>query len=146
MGRPSALTPDICERIVQAKKAGCPDWVAAQSAGISTTTYYELLRRGEAEEAGPHRELYEAVERATGEAYLHAMVAWRRGMAESWRAAVAYVDRVDRGRFSSDRGPSPKEPPKPEEERVDATAKLDISDPETRRLLNELLTRPAAGS
>ena len=67
-------------------------------------------------------------------------------MAESWRAAVAYVDRVDRGRFSSDRGPSPKEPPKPEEERVEATAKLDIADPETRRLLNELLTRPAAGS
>ena len=44
------------------------------------------------------------------------MVAWRREMAGNWRAGVAYVDRVDRGRFSSARGSSPQEPG---EERLD---------------------------
>ena len=99
VGRPSALTSEVHDRTVAAKKAGCPDWVAAQSAGISTTTYYELLKRGEAEESGPHRELHAAIQKATGDAYLHAMASWRREMSGNWRAAVAYVDRVDRGRF-----------------------------------------------
>ncbi len=144
VGRPSALTPEVCERIVQAKKAGAPDWVAARSAGISRTTYYQLRKRGEAEESGPARELYEAIGRAEADAYLHAMASWRRQMAGNWRACVAYVDRVDRGRLTSDRGSSPNEPPG--EERVDATAEVDIADPETRRLLDELLARRAAGS
>jgi len=99
VGRPTALTPDVHERLVQATKAGCPAWVAAQSSGISVTTYYEILKRGRAEESGPYRELFEAVERAKAEAYLHAMVMWRQAMRENWRASVAYVDRVDRGRF-----------------------------------------------
>ena len=99
VGRPSALTPEVHDRLVQATKAGAPDWVAAQSAGISLTTYYELRKRGRTEESGPYRELFEAVERAKADAYLHAMVTWRRAMRENWRASVAYVDRVDRGRF-----------------------------------------------
>src|SRR5829696_838040 len=99
VGRPAALTPDVHDRIVQATKAGCPDWVAAQSAGISATTYYETLKRGRAEESGPYCELFEAVERAKAEAYLHAMVMWRQAMRDNYRAAIAYVDRVDRGRF-----------------------------------------------
>ncbi len=103
VGRPSVLTPEVHDRIVAAKRAGCPDWVAAQSAGISTTTYYELLRRGEAEASGPHRELHAAIQKATGDAYLHAMASWRREMGTpgNWRACVAYVDRVDRGRLVS---------------------------------------------
>ncbi len=119
VGRPSALTPEVCDRIVQAKKAGCPDWVAAQSAGISTTTYYELLKRAEDEESGPARDLLEAIKRAEAEAYLHAMVAWRREMAGNWRAGVAYIDRVDRGRFCSAQRSSPKGPEAPGEERLD---------------------------
>jgi len=119
VGRPSALTPEVSDRIVQAKKAGCPDWVAAQSAGISRTTYYEILRRAEGEEAGPARDLLEAITRAEAEAYLHAMIAWRREMAGNWRAGVAYVDRADRGRFSSARGSSAQEPKPPGEERLD---------------------------
>ena len=101
VGRPSALTPEVHDRIVAAKKAGCPDWVAAQSAGISTTTYYELLKRGEAEGSGPAHELTEAIRRAEADAYLHAMASWRREMSGNWRAGVAFVDRVDRGRFGS---------------------------------------------
>lgn len=119
VGRPSALTPEVHERIVAAKKAGCPDWVAAQSAGISTTTYYGLLKRGESEGSGPASELLEAIRRAEGEAYLHAMVSWRREMAGNWRAGVAYIDRVDRGRFRASPGSSAGRPPLSGEGRLD---------------------------
>jgi uncharacterized protein (DUF849 family) len=119
VGRPSALTPEVRERLVAAKKAGCPDWVAAQSAGISTTTYYGLLKRGESEGSGPASELLEAIRRAEAEGYLHAMVSWRREMAGNWRAGVAYIDRVDRGRFRSSPGSSPGRPPLSGEGRLD---------------------------
>ncbi len=47
------------------------------------------------------------------------MVSWRREMSGSWRAAVAYVDRVDRGRFSSRPGSDPGAPARSEDERLD---------------------------
>ena len=106
VGRRSVLTPEVHDRIVAAKKAGCPDWVAAQSAGISTTTYYELQKEGRARESGPCRDLLVAIERAEADAYLHAMATWRREMNGNWRAGVAYVDRVDRGRFSGSARPA----------------------------------------
>ena len=107
VGRPSALTPQVHDRLVQAKKAGAPDWVAAQSAGISETTYYELLKRGEAEASGPHRVLYDALHKAMADACLHAYLGWRRDMGTpgNWRACAAFLDRVERGRFTDRRGP-----------------------------------------
>jgi uncharacterized protein (DUF849 family) len=119
VGRSPALTAEVHDRIVAAKKAGCPDWVAAQSAGLSTTTYYELLKRGEAEESGPARELLEAIRRPEADAYLHAMASWRREMNGNWRAAVAYVDRVDRGRFASSPDSDSGAPARSEDERID---------------------------
>ena len=53
------------------------------------------------------------------------MVAWRREMAGNWRAGVAYVDRADRGRFSSARGSSPQEPRPPGEGRLDLSELTD---------------------
>ena len=102
VGRPSALTPHVHEWLVQAKKAGAPDWVAAGSAGISETTYYELLRRGEGEESGPHRELFEDLRRATADAVLAAYAGWRRDMAApgNWRACAVFIERAERGRFA----------------------------------------------
>ncbi len=135
VGRPSALTPHVHERLVQAKKAGAPDWVAAGSAGISETTYYELLRRGEAEESGPHRELYEALRKATADACLHAYLGWRRdmGVPGSWRACVAFLDRAERGRFSLHGRPGePSTGPGPtDERRLDPT---ELSDDDIARL------------
>ncbi len=101
VGRPAALTPEVCERIVQLVKAGCRGELAAQTAGISATTFYATTRRGREAESGPDRELVEALERARAEAYGHAMIALRRdiGTPGNWRAALAYIDRFDRGRF-----------------------------------------------
>ena len=97
VGRPSVFTQEVRDRLIRAKRTGCPDWVAAQSAGISRTTFYELRKRARAEEAGPYRELLEAIERAEAEAYLRAMALLHREMDTpgNFRAALAYVDRVD---------------------------------------------------
>ncbi len=132
VGRPSALTPEVHDRLVQAVKAGAPNRIAALSAGISESTLYELLSRGREEDSGPRRELHEAIERARGEAYLHAMASWRRDMHTpgNWRASMAWIDRFDRGRFSGQgsaaeaAGPGGSQAggPKAAEQRLDLSA------------------------
>ena len=118
VGRPSALTPAVHERIVRAKGVGATDWAAAQMAGISETTYYELLKRGRAEQSGPHRDLAEAIERAEAEHYVYALATWRQGMRDDWRAGMAYTARVDRRRTRADRSAGER-PVDSEERRVD---------------------------
>ncbi len=59
VGRPRALTPELHQRIVQFVKAGCAGEVAAQAAGISATTFYDILRVGQESQSGPERELLE---------------------------------------------------------------------------------------
>ena len=118
VGRPPVLTPEVHERLVRAKSVGTPDWAAAQMAGISETTYYELLRRGRDEEAGPHRDLVVAIERAEAEHYTYALATWKQAMASDWRAGKAYTERVDRRRAKAD-GSAREIAAEPEEERVD---------------------------
>lgn len=129
VGRPPALTPQVHDRLVQAKRAGACDWVAAGSAGISETTYYELLRRGEAEESGPHRELFEDLRRATADSVLPAYIGVRRAMAspDNWRACLAVIDRAERGRFSATGRAGPSEPGSAptDERRLDPTGLCD---------------------
>ena len=118
VGRPSVLTPEVHERLVRAKSVGTTDWAAAQMAGISETTYYELLRRGRDEESGPHRDLVVAIERAEAEHYTYALATWKQAMAGDWRAGKAYTERVDRRRANADgsaRGVSAE----PADERLD---------------------------
>lgn len=112
VGRPPALTPELHQRIVQLVKAGCAGEVAAQAAGISATTFYEILRLGREAESGPERELLDALEQARAEAYGHAMIALRRdiGTPGNYRAALAYIDRFDRGRFPLTRPPGEPSP------------------------------------
>ncbi len=112
VGRPRALTPEVQARIVQFVKAGCAGEVAAQAAGISATTFYEITRVGREASSGPERELLDALEQARAEAYGHAMIALRRdiGTPGNYRAALAYIDRFDRGRFPLARPPGEASP------------------------------------
>ena len=118
VGRPSALTPEVHERLVRAKSVGTADWAAAGMAGISETTYYELLKRGRAEEPGPHRDLVVALERAEAEHYTYALATWKQAMASDWRAGKAYTERVDHRRARAD-GPARDLRDEPPGERVD---------------------------
>ncbi len=118
VGRPSALTPEVHQRLVRAKSVGTSDWAAAGMAGISESTYYELLKRGRAEESGPHRDLVVALERAESEHYTYALATWKQAMAGDWRAGKAYTERVDRRRARAD-GPAREVPGHPQQDRVD---------------------------
>jgi len=93
MARPSKLTPEVQERIVAAIRAGNFPEPAARSAGVSPATYYRWMRLGREEQAGPHRDLREAVRRAEGEAEVHAIAVIRKQMPGDWRAALAYLER-----------------------------------------------------
>jgi hypothetical protein len=72
---------------------------ACQAAGISSSTFYRWMQRGETESSGVHRELREAVLQAEAEAEVHAVAIVRRAMGEDWRAAVAYLERRHPGRW-----------------------------------------------
>ena len=93
MGRPTKLTPDVQERIVQALRAGNYADAAVRSAGIATSTFYRWLERGEDETTGIYREFRDAVRLAEAEAEVHAVAVIRRAMPDDWRAAMTYLER-----------------------------------------------------
>lgn len=105
MARPSKLTQDRHELIVQAVRAGNYREPTARAAGIGPSTLYRWLETGEAdaeaEKDSPERELWEAVTRAEGEAEVHAVAILRRAMSEDWRAAVEYLKRRSPERWSA---------------------------------------------
>ena len=111
-GRPTKLTPEVQEKIVSSIKAGNYVEVAAAYAGISKTTYYGWIRKGEAraaeieraeqeaEEYGtepividdPEGDLYynflNAVEQASAESEVRDMTLIGLAAARNWRAAA----------------------------------------------------------
>jgi len=93
VARPSKLTAETAERIVQAIRAGNYAEAAVRAAGIAPSTFYRWMDRGAAEEDGPHRDFHEAVRRAEAEAEVHAVATVRRAMGDDWRAAMAYLER-----------------------------------------------------
>lgn len=99
MARPSKLTAQATERIVQAIKAGNYAEAACRSAGIGVSTFYRWLERGEREKAGPYHAFAEEVRRAEADAEVHAVAILRRAMPDDWRAAIAYLERRYPGRW-----------------------------------------------
>lgn len=93
MARPSKLSVEVRERVVQAIRAGNYAEAACQSAGISPSTYYRWLARGEHEPTSEYAVFREAVVRAEADAEVHAVAIIRRAMGEDWRAALAYLER-----------------------------------------------------
>jgi hypothetical protein len=94
MARPTKLTAAVRDRLVAAIRAGNYAEAACLSAGISTSTYYRWLERGQLEPAGIYRELCEAVRQAEGEAEVFAVALIRRAMNDGdWRAAITFLER-----------------------------------------------------
>ena len=93
MARPTKLTAELQERVVVAVRAGNYAEAACRAAGISPSTFYRWMTRGEQEPSGLYGRFREAVLQAEGEAEVHAVAIVRRAMAEDWRAALAYLER-----------------------------------------------------
>lgn len=99
MARPTKLTEQLQDRLVKAIRAGNYAESAARSCGISASTYYRWMQRGEREGDGIYRELAEAVRQAEAEAEVYAVAVIRRAMGEDWKAALAYLERRYPGRW-----------------------------------------------
>src|SRR4051812_2957708 len=102
MARPTKLTPVVQEKIVQAIRAGNYAEISARAAGISPSSFYRWLERGEREPDSLYARFAEAVRLAEAEAEVHAVALLRRAMPNDWRAALAYLQR---------RHPPPPRPP-----------------------------------
>jgi transposase-like protein len=99
MPRPTKLSPAVRARIVQAIRAGNYGEIACRSAGISPSTYYRWLARGEREQLGPYAEFAAAVRLAEAEAEVYAVATIRQAMPSDWRAALTYLERRHPGRW-----------------------------------------------
>ena len=93
MARPTKLTPEVKDRILQAVRAGNYAEAASRSAGIAPSTFYRWLDRGSSEEHGIYRDFRDAIQRAEAEAEVHAVALVRRAMNADWRAALSYLER-----------------------------------------------------
>jgi hypothetical protein len=104
-GRPTLLTEELHNRIVEVVAAGNYLKTAAQFCGVGNSTLLGWLARGRAaaaaaergEEVAPEEVRYltflEAITQAETRAEVAAVTHWRRAFAEDWRAARDYLGR-----------------------------------------------------
>ena len=104
-GRTSNLTPAVHSKIVAAVRAGNFYRAAAAYAGISKSSLYGWLERGNAEKeriengAAPdttetrYLELLDALTRAEAEAEIEAVANWKSQTRTDWRAAKDWLAR-----------------------------------------------------
>lgn len=94
-GRPSKLTPEVQDRIVQAVSAGNYQDVAARYAGIDPATFYRWMAAG-AEPDAPDalREFREAVESARAQSEVRAIALIQKAASDgTWQAAAWFLER-----------------------------------------------------
>ena len=106
MGRPTKLTDEIQQKILQALAAGNYQDTAAAYAGISTSTFYNWLERGKTERvrisAGekpkkteePYVEFVDAIESARAQAEVRSVALIQKAANDgTWQAAAWYLER-----------------------------------------------------
>ncbi len=93
MARPTKLTPDVQERIVQALTAGNYLQTAATYAGIGITTLHRWMQQGEQARRGMFREFREAVEKAQADAEVRDIALIATAAATHWQAAAWRLER-----------------------------------------------------
>jgi transposase len=94
IGRPSKLNEKTKKRLLAALKEGANQDEAASYAGISESTFYRWMERGESEKKGQYREFWEAVKRTESEAVMISLDTIRNAEKRGdWRAAAWKLER-----------------------------------------------------
>ena len=94
MAKPrTKLTPELQETLVQAIRAGNYALVAVQYAGISRSTFYRWMQKGQKAATGLYREFYEAIQLAESQAEVRAVAILQSHMQDSWQAAMTFLER-----------------------------------------------------
>lgn len=83
-GRHTKLTQEVQETICVYIRSGAYDWVAAEAAGISSSTFYRWMQEGERRSSGKYRDFYEAVRQARAQARVAAEIEVRREQPARW--------------------------------------------------------------
>lgn len=101
-GRPTDLTPERRDKIVQVIRTGSYQQIAAAAAGISTTTFYRWMERGaDPNETDPrYAEFRDAVETAKAEAEAALVATIRAAAPTNWQAAAWILERTRPDRYT----------------------------------------------
>ena len=100
MARPTKLTPDVQDLIVDGINAGLTFRLTCARVGVHPATFYRWLDTGETANVGRYREFYEAVERAKADSALRLVSQITLQAPADWRAAAFMLER----RFPDDYG------------------------------------------
>ena len=92
-GRPTKLTPEVQQRIVDALRDGNYREAAVACAGIDYKTFCNWMRRGQQEKAGRYFQFFRAVQQAEHEAEREMVARWKAHMPESWQAIRDFLER-----------------------------------------------------
>ena len=87
-GRPSKLTADIQNKIIEAIRAGAYVETAAAYAGINKTTFYDWLKKGARGEAPAFVEFSNAVQKALASSEMRDIVTITKAAESQWQAAA----------------------------------------------------------
>ena len=93
MARPSKLTPETQDKIVQAISAGNYYEAACQFAGIDYRTFRNWMERGEAAKTGKFFQFFHAIRQAEAEAEVRVVAQWQKNIPNSWQAARDFLAR-----------------------------------------------------
>src|SRR5262245_25423644 len=92
-GRPSALTPELQQRLCDAISAGNTRHDAAEYAGIGESTLRTWLAQGRRRRSAKFRALLQAVKKAEAHAVVRNVTMIQKAAATSWQAAAFHSAR-----------------------------------------------------
>lgn len=92
-GRPTKLTPEVQEKIVQAIRAGAYIETAAAYAGVNKQTLYNWMKRGNQQRSGKYRRFLDAVEKALADAEMRDLLIITKAAEVDWKAAAWRLER-----------------------------------------------------
>ena len=91
-GRKTKLTPTLQDDIVKRIRAGNYIKVSCRAVGISTSTYFDWLKKGE-KGTPPYSEFLYSIKKAEAEAQVNFVAVIARAAPESWQAAAWWLER-----------------------------------------------------
>jgi hypothetical protein len=92
-GRKTKLTPEIERKLTSAIAAGNYHEVACSLAGISTSTFYSWMKKGEQAKSGQFLDFREAIKKAEAIAEAKRIQMITEASETNWQAAAWYLER-----------------------------------------------------
>ena len=103
MARPTKLTPEVADAVVQAVADGLPRGTAAALAGVSASAVYAWLRAGRKRQGRRFVQFLHRIKRAEAEAVLARVQHIDRAATTHWQAAAWWLERRHPEEFGTER-------------------------------------------